>query len=189
MFEKIKKIKENKFLKFIGNILYILLFILVLFMLVIVILQRVSDNSIGLGKYRIFTVATGSMVPEYMVGDILISEQIEPSNIKVGDDVVYKGKEGTFKDRVVTHRVISIQNDNGTYKIVTKGIANMVEDPEITSDQVYGKIIYKVKSLSYISGLISNIYIFYFFIFIPIGIIIFRQIRSIAKGKEDNDDE
>ena len=183
------KIKNNKVLKIIGNVLYALLFVLVLLMLIIVILQRVTDNSIGLGKYKMFTVATGSMVPEYLVGDILISQQIDPESIKVGDDIVYKGKEGTFKNRVVTHRVISITNDNGTYRIITKGIANTGEDPEITSDQVYGKVIYKVKSLSYISKLISNIYIFYFFIFVPIAIIIFRQIKAIASGKEDDDDK
>ena len=74
MFEKIKKIKENKFLQIIGKILYILLFVFVIFMLIIVILQRVSDNTIGLGDYKMFTVATGSMVPEYNVGDILISK-------------------------------------------------------------------------------------------------------------------
>ena len=72
MKETLKKIKENKALKVIGNIIYTLLFIIVIFMLVVVILQRVSDNSISFGGYRLFTVATGSMEPEYQVGDVLI---------------------------------------------------------------------------------------------------------------------
>ena len=189
MKEKLQKLKQNKILNIIGNILYILLFIIVLLMLIVVILQRVTDNSVAIGGYRIFTVATGSMVPKYEVGDILIAKEIEASEIKVDDDIVYKGNTGSFKDKVVTHRVISIDEENGEYKIVTKGIANEEEDPEITDSQVYGKVVYKVQTLSFISRLISNIYIFYFFIFVPIAIIIFKQIRQIASSDEEEEED
>ena len=189
MKEKLQKLKQNKALNIIGNILYILLFIIVLLMLIVVILQRVTDNSVAIGGYRIFTVATGSMVPKYEVGDILIAKEIEPSEIKVDDDIVYKGNTGSFKDKVVTHRVVSIDEENGEYKIVTKGIANEEEDPEITDSQVYGKVVYKVQTLSFISRLISNIYIFYFFIFVPIAIIIFKQIRQIASSDEEEEED
>ena len=193
MKELLKKIKENKTLKLIGNILYLLLFVIVILMLIVVILQRVSDNSISIGGYRLFTVATGSMEPKYQVGDILIAKEIEPNDIKVEDDIVYKGKEGSFKDKVVTHQVISIRDENGSKKIITKGIANTQEDPEIDASQVYGKVIDKVKTLSFISQIIKNIYVFYFIIFVPIAIIIFKQIRIYLKkevhNQLDNEDE
>lgn len=189
MKEKLKKIKENKALKIIGNILYVLLFIIVLLMLVVVILQRVSDNSISLGGYRLFTVATGSMEPEYNVGDILLSKQVDINEIKVGDDVVYRGEEGSFKDKIVTHRVISIREENGEKKFTTQGIANTEEDPEIDSSQIYGKVIYKVKTLSFIGQIAKNLYVFYFIIFIPIAIIIFRQIRNIFAEDDEEDEE
>lgn len=188
MKELFKKIKENKALKIIGNILYILLFVIVLLMLVVVILQRVSDNSISLGGYRLFTVATGSMEPKYKVGDILISKEINPKDIQIGDDIVYRGKEGSFNGKVVTHQVVSIRDEEGNKKIITKGIANTEEDPEIDSTQVYGKVIYKVQTLSFISQIIKNIYVFYFIIFVPIAIIIFRQIRYYLR-KDDDEEE
>lgn len=188
MKETLKKIKENKALKIIGNILYVLVFIIVILMLIVVILQRVSDNSISLGGYRLFTVATGSMEPKYKVGDILISKEIDANDIQVGDDIVYKGSEGSFKDKVVTHQVVSIREENGSKKIITKGIANTEEDPEIDGSQVYGKVIYKVQTLSFISQIIKNIYVFYFIIFVPIAIIIFKQIRVYLK-KDDDEDE
>lgn len=190
MKETLKKIKENKALQIIGKILYILVFIIVILMLIVVILQRTTNNTVSLGGFRIFTVATGSMVPEYEVGDILISKETDPSEIKVDDDIVYKGEKGNFKDKVVTHRVISIEKqEDGNYKIITKGIANSEQDPEITQEQVLGKVVYKVKSLSFISKLISNIYIFYFFIFIPIALIIFKQIKNIIASGEETEDE
>lgn len=181
--------KEHKGLKIIGNILYAILFVIAILMLGVVILQRVTDNSVSLGGYRIFIVATGSMEPEYLVSDVLISKEANPSEINVGDDVVYKGKEGTFKDKVVTHRVIEKRQDEGTYKFITKGIANIEQDPEITANQIYGKVLGKVKSLSYIGKAIQNIYVFYFFIFIPIAIIIYKQIKNIVYDLTHKDDE
>ena len=189
MKETLKKIKENKALKVIGNIIYILLFIIVILMLVVVILQRVSDNSISFGGYRLFTVATGSMEPEYQVGDVLISQEIDTNEIQVGDNIVYRGNTGSFKDKIVTHQVVSIREENGEKKITTKGIANVEEDPEIDGSQVYGKVIYKVKTLSFIGQIIKNIYVFYFIIFVPIAIIIFRQVRIILKKDDDEEEE
>ena len=159
-------------------------------MLILVILQKTSNNSLSIGGYRIFQIASGSMEPKYNVGDILIAKETDKSELKVGDAIVYKGLEGSFKDKFVTHEIQSIEKqDNGVYKIVTKGIANIQEDPEITSDQVYGKIVYKVQTLSWLSKKISDIYVFYFLIFVPIGIIIYKQIRTLIKeDKEDNED-
>lgn len=190
MLRKIKKIKENKALKIIGNILYSILFLIVVLMLIIVIIQRTSNNSISIGGYRIFAVATGSMVPKYEVGDVLISKEIEPSEIKVGDTVVYKGEVGGFKDKFVTHQIQSInKQEDGTYKFITKGISNIEADPEISETQVYGKIIYKVKTLSLISKLISNVYVFYFFVFVPIAIIIYKHIRNLIREDEEEDED
>ena len=191
MLEKLKKIKENKILRIIGNILYILMFILIVLMLLIVIMQRVSNNTITLGGLRMFSVATGSMVPVYDVGDILISKEIEPEKIKVGDDLVYIGKTGTFANKIVTHRVNLIEKqENGNYKIITQGIANNIEDPEIDQTQVLGKVICEIHILSFIQKLVKNIYVFYFLIFIPVGILIYRNIINIKNlGKIENEED
>ena len=191
MFEKLKKMKENKILKFIGNALYTLMFVLVVLMLVVVVMQRVTNNNITIGGVRMFSVATGSMIPVYDIGDILISKEVEPNEIEVGDDLVYMGKEGSFKGRVVTHRVISIElQEDGNYKIVTKGVANNLEDPEIDQTQVYGKIIYKVHILSFLGKLVRNVYCFYFLIFIPVAILIYRNIKNLMSvGRVEEDDE
>ena len=98
MFEKLKKIKENKILKFIGNALYTLMCVLVILILVVVLMQRVTNNNVTIGGIRIFSVATGSMVPVYEVGDILISREVESEKIKVGDDLVYVGKAGSLSN-------------------------------------------------------------------------------------------
>lgn len=187
MKEKIQKIKNNKVLKIIGNIIYTILFIFVLLILIIAILQRTTNNEVTLGGYRIFVVATGSMIPKYEVGDVLVSKEIAPEDIKVGDDIVYTGKEGSFKDKVVTHQVIFIEKENEDYRIITKGIANTGEDPEITQNEVMGKVIYKLGLLSVFQRAVSNNYVFYFVVFVPIALITFRQIRNAVLSEEDED--
>lgn len=189
MNEKIQKIKNNKVLKIIGNIIYTIVFIFIALILIIAVLQRTTNNEISLGGYRIFVVATGSMVPKYNVGDVLLSKEIAPENIKVGDDIVYTGKEGSFKDKVVTHQVISVEKDEENYRIITKGIANTKEDPEITQNEVMGKIKCKLDVLTFLQKMISNNYVFYFVIFVPIVLITFKQIKSMAPSEDDSNDE
>lgn len=190
MLEKLKKLKENKILKFIGNLLYILMFLLVVLMLVVVIMQRATNNNIAIGGVRMFAVATGSMVPVYDVGDILISKEVEPQELEVGDDIVYMGQKGTFNGKVVTHRIISIeQQEDGKYKIITQGVANNTSDPEIDESQVYGKIIYDVRSLSLLSKMTRNIYVFYFIMFIPVAILVYINIKRFKNVDEEEIDE
>lgn len=190
MGEKLKKIKENKVLKIIGNILYALMIVLVILMLGIVIMQRVTNNNITIGGFRMFSVATGSMVPVYNVGDILISKEIKPEDIKVGDDLVYQGEKGTYKGKVVTHRVISSQKqEDGNYKIITKGVANNTEDPEINQNQVYGKIISKLHIISFLGKIVRNVYAVYVLIAILIGTFIFRNIKCIISKNNEEDNE
>ena len=189
MKEKIQKLKNNKILKIIGNIIYTIIFIIVLFILIIAILQRTTNNEITLFGYRIFVVATGSMVPEYEVGDVLVSKEVDPATIQVGDDIVYEGKEGSFKDKIVTHQVIMIEKENENYRIQTKGIANTKADPEITQNEVIGKVIYKMGVLSLLQRVMSNNYVFYFVVFVPIVLLTFRQVLKSRLDDEDDDEE
>lgn len=187
-----KKIGDNKALKIIGNILYYMLVVLVLLILLVVLLQRFTHNNASIGGIRIFNIVTESMVPEYQVGDILISKSIDPSKIEIGDDVVYMGEVGSFQGKIITHRVIDIEKDGDNYKFHTKGIANEYEDPAVVSeDQIYGTIIYKTHILSFISKIINNLYGFYFLIFIPLAVLIIVKIVKIHREKyeEDDDDE
>ena len=189
MKEKIQKLKNNKILKIIGNIIYTIIFIIVLFILIIAILQRTTNNEITLFGYRIFVVATGSMTPKYEVGDVLVSKEVDPATIQVGDDIAYEGKEGSFKDKIVTHQVIMIEKENENYRIQTKGIANTKADPEITQNEVIGKVIYKMGVLSLLQRAMSNNYVFYFVVFVPIVLLTFRQVLKSRLDDEDDDEE
>lgn len=174
-----KRITENPVLKLINNIVYVILFLIVASVLFVVILQRASNNAIALGGVRVFNIISESMIPKYNIGDVLVVKSIEPQNIKVGDDIAYIGQESTFNQKIVTHQVIKIDYENGEYIFHTKGIANILEDPLVHQNQVFGKVVYKIWILSLISKILSNVYVVFFGIFVPIVILIFWTILKL----------
>ncbi len=178
-----------KVIKTIWAIVRTILTIILVGLLVIVVTQRVSNNKMAVAGFRIFTVVTESMKPEYVVGDAIFTQTIEPSEIKVGDDITYLGMAESFKDKIVTHRVINVEKaEDGTYIFETKGIANPKADPKINESQIFGKVIYKIKSISYINSIIGNLYGMYFAIFIPFGLILFIEYILYKRDKDEDED-
>lgn len=179
-----------KIIRAIWEVIRTLLTIFLLIFLALILTQRISNNKIAIAGCRIFNVVTESMVPDYKVGDTILTITTDPSQIKVGDDITYLGAEESFKDRIVTHRVISVEkNEDGLYIFQTKGIANDVVDPKINQTQIFGKVVYKLKSISYINGIIGNLYGMYFAIFLPLGILMFIEFVGYRKDKEEQEEK
>lgn len=177
-----KKIENNIFLKIAKIAGYVLIAIL----LFVIIVQRFTNNTMSVGGIRIFTVVSGSMVPEYNIGDILISKKASEDEIDVGDNITYIGEKGSLKGLIITHKVIKKEQREGTTYFVTKGTANIVQDPEITYEQVYGKVIYKAAILSVFGKLMNN-KIIYYLTFMLVAIIISVEIISSMFAKDDGD--
>ena len=183
------KVLDNKFIKFLLKFIKVIVWIFVLLVIFVILVQRIFNNQVSIGSYRMFTVVTGSMEPVYNVGDVVISKEVEPSTINKGDDVVYLGEKNDFKDKIVTHRVIKIEKKDNEYYFTTKGIANDYSDPVISSDQIYGKVVYKPVVLSFLSGILNTKLGFYLLIFVPVAFLIFLEILDYIKRKEGELDE
>ena len=172
------------------SIVKFILSIIIILIVVIILVQRFSNNNMSVAGYRIFTVVTESMVPKYVVGDVLLVKEINPEQIKVEDDVTYMGKVGSFADKIVTHQVINIESgEDGKLKFHTKGIANDEEDPLVSEEQIYGVVQTKLKVLTYLNGIINNMYGMYFLIVIPLAIIIFTEFKSFKEESKYIDEE
>lgn len=184
MVSKIEKIKNNLMFKIVSKVLKTVGVLLLILFLCLILIQKFSDNKMTLGGYSVFTVISGSMEPNYHVWDMLIAKKVDTSTIKVGDDVVYLGSEDTFKDKIVTHRVIKVRNDSNGLYFTTKGTANAIEDPEIAASQVYGKVVYRSVVLCFLSKILNSVYGFYLVVFVPFVIILFLEILSVMKAKE-----
>lgn len=184
-----RSFRNNKILKFIVGLIRFLIYFFLICVIFVVVTQKVSGNSIAIGGIRIFNVISGSMEPDYEKGDILVVKQTDPEQLKVGQVIVYCGKEGQVDGKIVTHQIVRIEKHNGEKIFYTKGISNMIEDPEVKADQIYGVVKHKMIVLSFINKLMYNIYFFYFILIIPTGIIIFLEIKNIREKMREEDDE
>ena len=189
----IKKFKNSitgNILKIIWKVLWWIIEALIIFIALVIVTQRFTNNQKTFLGFRIFSVATGSMEPQYAVGDVLISREKEPSEIAVGEDIVYLGTVADYKGKIITHKVIEKeQNEAGEYLFHTKGIANNVEDPVVHEDQLYGVIFYNNEILAFLCKILTNRYGLYFFIILPIILTFFiglvrNQGERIEKEKE-----
>ena len=177
----------KKILKVLIAIFRILIGIVLAAFIVVVCLQRFSNNKISFFNYRMFTVVSQSMAPKYDIGDVLISKQVEPEEIKENDVISYLGTYGDFTDKVITHRVVGIhQNEDGKYYFRTKGDANIVEDPIVEEGQIYGVVVYKSLILSLVYRIVGTKIGFYLFIIIPILFIIGSEMIATLLDKEED---
>ena len=73
----------------------------------------------------------------------------------------------------------------GKYIYHTKGLTNIVEDPIVEYDQVYGKIVRKSVILSFIYMIVGTKYGKFLFIIIPLFYIIGSEMLSFMLEKEE----
>ena len=174
----------EKVLRIVSKILYQILVIVCLIVAAVIILQKVTDSNRSIAGYRIFRVITGSMEPEYGVGEVVISKEVDPKNIKVGDDIVYLGTYGEYNGKIIMHSVIAIDTDkNGNLNFHAKGLhSSSVEDPQIKANQIYGVVKFKSEILTVLYKLATNIYSL--FVIISVLVLnVFISFRLSGKNK------
>lgn len=90
------------------------------------------------------TDLTGSMEPTISPGDVVIDEEISPTEAKVGDIVTFRDPEQQSK--LLTHRVVSISAaKHGRYAFVTQGDANNTQEHwRVPADGQIGRLVYTV---------------------------------------------
>jgi len=132
-----------------------------------------------------YVVASGSMIPELQVYDVLVVQGHVPfEDIKIGDIIVFDRPTG--HDRVIVHRVVSITDDNPK-TVRTKGDNNVASIPgtdfPITEKEYIGKVEYKIPQIGYVTQILkppTN----YILIVLVIGIMIVKEIIKRKNVKE-----
>jgi len=126
-----------------------------------------------------YVVASGSMIPELEVYDVLIVQGHEPfEDIEKGDVIVFN--RPSDHDRVIVHRVVSVIDDDPK-TLRTKGDANPASIPgtdfPITEEEYIGKVVYTLPQVGYVTQLLKPP-INYVIIAIVIGVMIVKQITK-----------
>ncbi|KYG26344.1 signal peptidase I SipW [Bacillus gaemokensis] len=125
------------FLKIVSNIVSFVLFITMVTLAFFVISSKASGGEPTIMGYQFKTVLSGSMEPTFYTGSIIaISPTKDGSKYQKGDVITFKDKE----EKIITHRIIKVNNVNGKVTYETKGDNNNGADLEaVLAENVLGK--------------------------------------------------
>jgi len=165
--------KFNKVIKFIELIFVILIILYLIFIL----LQKISINS-SIAGYRVVTIPSSSMEPDYSINDVVIVKDVEPEVLKVCDDITYKGERGGLEGVIVTHRIIKIEKSENGVRYYTQGINAKNPDPSFTEDRILGKAVTVLPVVTQVNRIVTDQFGFFFFVFCPLIFIIFFEITE-----------
>ncbi len=147
---KISNRKEKEIADYKKGFLYYFERVTLAFTILIIFL--VSGNF----KYSLSAIASDSMYPEIKRGDAIILEKIDNKSI----ETLEKGMIIAFEEnnQIITHRILSIDYENGTEYITTKGDNNATKDvTKKEKDDIIGIVKFKIPLIGYPSVEISEI--------------------------------
>lgn len=168
-------------MKKLKSILVVLFLIITFVLVVFFVVTRIQGSTPTIFGYQILRISSGSMSPELEVGDIILSEKVnDPSTLKTGDIITYIGELGSYADKNITHKIIEgPYNVDGTYYMRTQGTANDYIDPEISEDQVLGKMICVIPIL----GALYNFFITPYGLIVVLAFLLLLFINEIFNLK------
>ena len=148
-----------------------------------------KDGIPNIFGYSPFSIITPSMEPVLNVGDIAICKKIDANTeLNKGDIISFKSTiQG--KSVIVTHRIESINiSDDNTIIIATKGDNNEASDATtITRNDVVAKYDdKKIPYLGYFFTFISNKYVFFILVIIPLAILFMTEFVDLIKDLVHN---
>lgn len=171
----------SKILKVSSYCLFGLIICLSLFVLTL----RFLGESPSIFGYSFYYVLTESMEPEINAGDMILGKYTAPEALQVGDVITYMGETGAVKDKIITHKIVEINDDIFT----TKGVANDIADPPINSSQILSKYVATIPVAGKLFSVINSKFGFIFLIVTPLVLLIVNEISIIVKAfKEDKEE-
>lgn len=186
---KVVKQKQNP-LKFVLSVISYAIFIWLL-LIGATLLIYVADIKIRAmkgdytpPKFNAYVVETGSMIPEILVKDVVLTKKIPTEDIKVGDVITFISSDPRLPGITITHRVIDIYADpvTGEIEYKTQGDNNNVADATLTpSSNVLGKVILKLPKLGYLQDFLVDMSGWIYVILLPCLAIVSYDIMKLLK--------
>jgi len=163
---KVKITKEKiKPLKFITNVISYALFIWLL-LIGLALLVYIADIKIRAAKgdtsppaYNAYVVLTGSMEPEIMTKDVVVTKKRDAKDLEEGDIITFLSSDTRLSNIIVTHRIVEKFYDSVTnkYSFRTKGDANNTVDLALAEDyNIIGEVIFKIPKLGYVQEILAS---------------------------------
>lgn len=134
-----------RLLRKVGNVAFTVVVTLTLCLAVFLMGSRLLG-------YRVYNVISGSMEPQYRVGDLIyVKEVTDPATVPVGSPITFVLDESLT---VATHRVVAVDTENRIF--YTKGDTNNTVDPPVRFENLIGVPQFSVPLLGYVADFIQT---------------------------------
>lgn len=147
--------RKSKVGAFIGNVLFYGV-MLALVVGVFVLRSGSGGAPVSFAGYTAQIVLTSSMEEVIPKGSLVISKQVDPSTLQIGDDITYLVSQTT----TTTHRIIGITEryeDTGQRGFQTQCVMNDAPDKELVpAGNVIGKVVFHSMALGQAANFVSN---------------------------------
>jgi len=131
-----------------------------------------------LAGWRAHTVLSGSMSPAVHTGDLVMTEQISPSQARAGDIVTFPDPNRNGK--IIMHRVQRIGVTPRIAHVVTKGDANTaVERWDVPAADHIGRLVYRVPKAGFLAIRLSQRIALILLLVLPAGLLAVLEIVRI----------
>ena len=121
------KKKCKKLLAGIVNAISILVIVAAIWILLSVVMTKPGQTPNILG-FSMFRVMTGSMEPEIRTDALIVVKKQDPGTLAIGDVISFYSHDPALYGMVNTHRIVEIEEENGSRTFYTKGDANRIAD-------------------------------------------------------------
>lgn len=99
---------------------------------------------------RPLTVLSGSMVPAFDPGDVVVIRPVDVDELMIGDVITFQEKSGD--PELISHRIIGISFASEGREFLTRGDANGSADlAPVSEAQVRGEVWYSVPLVGYVA--------------------------------------
>ncbi len=172
---------------FVGILLCIVLILVLIVNVTLIVRSYVNPEKVpSFMGYKPFIVLSGSMEPEILPGDLIITRTVDPEEIKVGDIISFRADDSV----VVSHRVTDVLTDGGL-SFLTKGDANTGADAgAVLPEDLEGKYIFRVAAMGNLAMFLQTPLGLLVFVIIPLCLfILFDIISRKAQGKKEKSRE
>jgi signal peptidase len=181
----------KKILKVIGDIFLVFVIVSAVIFTAMTLTSK-KDGIPSLFGYSPFSILSGSMEPTLKTGDIVLCKKVDNNTELKENDIITFRTTIDGKKAIITHRINSITTlDDNSIIITTKGDNNDTSDANpLTREEVLAKYDnVRIPYLGYFITFISNKYVFFFLIILPLAILFLLELVDLIKQLVENAEE
>jgi signal peptidase len=142
------------------------------------LLTVAATNLLG---YESYVIYSDSMNPTVKVGSLLLTRPVDVEDLRVGDVITYRSPGN---HTTLTHRIVSIRQQDGERIFKTKGDASLEPDPrELILRGRVSKMAFDIPYLGYVLDFAKSIQGVALLLLLPAAGLVLIHARKVCKGR------